>query len=142
MELDLDAIQNIPSSAKTSSGISTIEARKYIHEVASACKVAYFHIAEAAPLLSHIKTDLKGILKHLVKIINCPINLSSFGERFIIVLQGIHDFHSVIISGLFCKIASIRSFTEGVKSGTTSSEVKVSRNCSGFDAPKITVETY
>ena len=59
LEIDIDAIQNIPSSAKTSSGISTIEARKYIHRVASTCNVAYFHIAEAAPLLSHIKTDLK-----------------------------------------------------------------------------------
>ncbi len=59
LEIDLDAIQNIPTSAKTSSGISTVEARKYVHLIASACKVAYFHIAEAAPLLSHIKTDLK-----------------------------------------------------------------------------------
>lgn len=59
LEIDLDAIQNIPTSAKTSSGISTIEARKYVYRVASSCKVAYFHIAEAAPLLSHIKTDLK-----------------------------------------------------------------------------------
>ena len=59
LEIDLDSIQNIPSSAKTSSGITTIEARKFVHLVASSCKVAYFHIAEAAPLLSHIKTDLK-----------------------------------------------------------------------------------
>ena len=59
LEIDLDSIQNIPTSAKTSSGITTIEARKFVHLVASSCKVAYFHIAEAAPLLSHIKTDLK-----------------------------------------------------------------------------------
>ena len=59
LEIDLDAIQNIPSSAKTSSGINTIEARKFVHQVATNCKLAYFHIAEAAPLLSHIKTDLK-----------------------------------------------------------------------------------
>ena len=59
LEIDLDSIQNIPSSAKTSSGITTVEARKFVHIVASLCKVAYFHIAEAAPLLSHIKTDLK-----------------------------------------------------------------------------------
>ena len=59
LEIDLDAVQNIPSSAKTSSGISTIEARKFVHLVAATCKLAYFHIAEAAPLLSHIKTDLK-----------------------------------------------------------------------------------
>lgn len=59
LEIDLDTIQNIPSSAKTSSGISTVEARKYVYRVASSCKIAYFHIAEAAPVLSHIKTDLK-----------------------------------------------------------------------------------
>ncbi len=59
LEIDIDIIQNIPSSAKTSSGISTLHARQYIHTVASTCKVAYMHIAEAAPVLSHIKTDLK-----------------------------------------------------------------------------------
>lgn len=59
LELDLDTIQNIPSSAKTSSGISTIQARRFVNKVASHSNVAYFHIAEAAPVLSHIKTDLK-----------------------------------------------------------------------------------
>jgi formiminoglutamase len=59
IELDLDTVQNIPSSAKTSSGISTIQARQYVSIVASNCDVAYLHLAEAAPILSHIKTDLK-----------------------------------------------------------------------------------
>lgn len=59
LEVDLDTIQNIPSSAKTSSGISTIQARRFVNKVASHSNVAYFHIAEAAPVLSHIKTDLK-----------------------------------------------------------------------------------
>jgi formiminoglutamase len=59
LELDFDIIQNIPSSAKTSSGISTIQARQYIHWVASNADVKYLHLAEAAPILSHIKTDLK-----------------------------------------------------------------------------------
>ncbi len=59
LELDLDTIQNIPSSAKTSSGISTIQARQFVHWVASHADVKYFHLAEAAPVLSHIKTDLK-----------------------------------------------------------------------------------
>jgi formiminoglutamase len=59
LELDLDTIQNIPSSAKTSSGISTIQARRFVNKVASHSNVAYFHIAEAAPVLSHLKTDLK-----------------------------------------------------------------------------------
>ncbi len=59
LELDIDTIQNIPSSAKTSSGISTIQARQFVYEVASKSNLAYFHLAEAAPVLSHIKTDLK-----------------------------------------------------------------------------------
>lgn len=59
LELDFDIIQNIPSSAKTSSGISTIQARQYIHWVATNSEVKYLHLAEAAPILSHIKTDLK-----------------------------------------------------------------------------------
>lgn len=59
LELDLDTVQNIPSSAKTSSGISTIEARRLVHQIALHSNVKYFHLAEAAPVLSHIKTDLK-----------------------------------------------------------------------------------
>jgi len=59
IEIDMDTIQNIPSSAKTSSGISTIQARQYINRVASKLNACYLHIAEAAPVLSHIKTDNK-----------------------------------------------------------------------------------
>ena len=59
LEIDLDAIQNIPSSAKTSSGISTLHARQLVHRVAISSDVRYLHLAEAAPVLSHIKTDLK-----------------------------------------------------------------------------------
>lgn len=59
LELDIDQVQNIPSSAKTSSGISTIQARQFVYEAALNMNLKYFHIAEAAPVLSHIKTDLK-----------------------------------------------------------------------------------
>jgi formiminoglutamase len=59
VELDMDAIENIPSSAKTSSGISVNLARQYVSWVAQSKKVAYLHIAEAAPVLSHIKADNK-----------------------------------------------------------------------------------
>ncbi|HOZ91594.1 MAG TPA: arginase, partial [Bacteroidia bacterium] len=54
IEIDMDTIQN-----KTSSGISTIQARQYINRVASKLNACYLHIAEAAPVLSHIKTDNK-----------------------------------------------------------------------------------
>jgi formiminoglutamase len=59
IELDMDTVQNIPSSAKTSSGISANQARQYITWCAKNTNPAYLHIAEAAPVLSHIKTDNK-----------------------------------------------------------------------------------
>lgn len=59
VEIDLDAITNVPSSAKTSSGISPIQARQYIFNCAKHLNAAYLHIAEGAPVLSHIKADNK-----------------------------------------------------------------------------------
>ena len=59
VELDLDSITNVPSSAKTSSGISALQARKYVYQCAKQLKVIYLHIAEGAPVLSHIKADNK-----------------------------------------------------------------------------------
>jgi len=59
IELDMDTVQNIPSSAKTSSGISANQARQYVTWCAQHTNAAYLHIAEAAPVLSHIKTDNK-----------------------------------------------------------------------------------
>lgn len=59
IELDMDTIQNIPSSAKTSSGISANNARQYVTWCAKNTNAVYLHIAEAAPVLSHIKTDNK-----------------------------------------------------------------------------------
>jgi formiminoglutamase len=59
VELDLDAITNVPSSAKTSSGISPVQARQYAYQCGKHLKPLYFHIAEGAPILSHIKADNK-----------------------------------------------------------------------------------
>jgi formiminoglutamase len=59
LEIDLDAITNVPSSAKTSSGISPMQARQYIHQSATNLNILYLHIAEGAPVLSHIKADNK-----------------------------------------------------------------------------------
>src|SRR5690606_35985800 len=59
VEIDLDAITNVPSSAKTSSGISPIQARQYIYQCAKKLDATYLHIAEGAPLLSHIKAHNK-----------------------------------------------------------------------------------
>lgn len=59
IELDMDTVQNIPSSAKTSSGISANQARQYVTWCGRNANPVYLHIAEAAPVLSHIKTDNK-----------------------------------------------------------------------------------
>lgn len=59
VEIDLDAITNVPSSAKTSSGISPVQARQYIYQCAKKLDALYLHIAEGAPILSHIKADNK-----------------------------------------------------------------------------------
>jgi formiminoglutamase len=59
VEIDLDAITNVPSSAKTSSGISPTQARQYVYQCAIQTSALYLHIAEGAPVLSHIKADNK-----------------------------------------------------------------------------------
>jgi len=59
LEIDLDAITNVPSSAKTSSGLSPLEARQFVYHAAQHKNMVYLHIAEAAPILSHIKADNK-----------------------------------------------------------------------------------
>lgn len=59
VELDLDAITNVPSSAKTSSGLSPVQARQYVYSSARQLQATWLHIAEGAPVLSHIKADNK-----------------------------------------------------------------------------------
>lgn len=59
VEIDLDAITNVPSSAKTSSGLSPVQARQYAYQCGLQLRALYFHIAEGAPVLSHIKADNK-----------------------------------------------------------------------------------
>lgn len=59
VEIDLDGITNVPSSAKTSSGISPVQARQYVYHCGKHLNAVYLHIAEGAPILSHIKADNK-----------------------------------------------------------------------------------
>lgn len=59
IELDLDSITNVPSSAKTSSGISPVQGRQFVYQSARNLNAVYLHIAEGAPVLSHIKADIK-----------------------------------------------------------------------------------
>jgi len=59
IELDLDAITNVPSSAKTSSGLSSLQARQYVYNCGKKLNTAYLHISEGAPVLAHRKADNK-----------------------------------------------------------------------------------
>lgn len=68
VELDLDCVENILSSAVTPSGISTIHARQYLRHTAAGCKPAYLHICEGASELEDgRKSDTTGkLISYLV----------------------------------------------------------------------------
>ncbi len=57
IELDLDSIENILSSAATPSGITALQARQYINFAATDAKVAYLHICEGATQLADGRKD-------------------------------------------------------------------------------------
>ncbi len=57
VELDLDAVQNVLSSAATPSGIQPLHARQYVNLCAAHAKVCYLHICEGATKLSSGRTD-------------------------------------------------------------------------------------
>lgn len=59
IELDLDSITNVPSSAKTSSGITSLNARQYVYSCGKELDAVYLHITEGAPVLAHRKADNK-----------------------------------------------------------------------------------
>lgn len=57
IELDLDCIEGVLSSAMTPSGISTLPARQYLYQTGSLCQVAYLHICEGATELESGEKD-------------------------------------------------------------------------------------
>ncbi len=57
IELDLDSVERVLSSASTPSGISALHARQYLNFTAMDSKVAYVHICEGATKLSNGHTD-------------------------------------------------------------------------------------
>ncbi len=57
VELDMDSIQNVLSSATTPSAIMPLHARQYISLVAIHAKTAYLHICEGATMLTDGRTD-------------------------------------------------------------------------------------
>ena len=76
IEIDCDAIQNIPSSAQTPSGFSVNQTRRFVHYFGSHPNATYLHICEAATstndsltnaqtgkLLSYLITDFLNARK-------------------------------------------------------------------------------
>jgi formiminoglutamase len=57
IELDLDCVENVLSSAASPSGISVLQARQYITFAATDCKAAYLHICEGATQLTDGRRD-------------------------------------------------------------------------------------
>ena len=57
IELDVDCIEHVLSSACTPAGITTLQARQYINFAATDSKVAYLHISEGACQLADGRRD-------------------------------------------------------------------------------------
>lgn len=53
IELDVDCIENVLSSAMTPTGISTQQARYYVYQSALRCSIAYLHLCEGATVLEN-----------------------------------------------------------------------------------------
>lgn len=53
IELDMDSITNVLSSAMTPSGVTSVMARRFLHFVATDCRIAYLHICEGASSLAN-----------------------------------------------------------------------------------------
>ena len=68
IELDLDCVENVLSSACTPSGVSSVQARQYMNLSAAHTKPAYVHICEGAARLANGKTsDMTGkLISYLV----------------------------------------------------------------------------
>jgi formiminoglutamase len=58
IELDLDCIEGVLSSAATPAGITSLQARQYITWCAQEAKVAYVHLTEGAVKLNDGRTDV------------------------------------------------------------------------------------
>ncbi len=59
LEMDMDAIVNTPSSAKSSTGITPEQARQAIYELVNPEHAKYLHLPEAAPSITARESDDK-----------------------------------------------------------------------------------
>ncbi len=67
IELDMDSIENFPSSAQSPSGVSANQARYFVYQMAYSKNTCYLHLPEAAPSLVDNSSDQVGkLLAYLV----------------------------------------------------------------------------
>lgn len=65
IEIDCDAIENIPSSAMSPSGFSANQSRQFVHHMALHRNVKYLHICEAAPT-AETETQVGKLISYLI----------------------------------------------------------------------------
>ena len=68
VELDLDSIENVLSSAATPCGITTLQARQFLNFVATDSKIAYVHICEGVTSLDNgeVNNSTGKLISYLV----------------------------------------------------------------------------
>jgi len=67
IEIDVDAIENIASSAMTSCGFSAVEARQFLNLTAGSANACYLHICEGSVSLGSTSENMLGkLLTYLV----------------------------------------------------------------------------
>lgn len=68
IEIDLDSIPNIPSSAMTPTGFSVEELRQFVYQCSKHKNASYLHICEGAPSLGDEKNNhlLGKLIGHLI----------------------------------------------------------------------------
>jgi formiminoglutamase len=75
LELDMDAIIGMPSSAFTPSGVTLEQARYYVRKMSSNLPIAYLHLPEASPQNDQENKLVGKSLSYLVSdFIKCQSN--------------------------------------------------------------------
>jgi formiminoglutamase len=66
IEIDLDAVQNVVSSAMTPSGFSVNKTRQFVSFMGNHKKAAYLHLCEATPILEKNSNQTGKLLSYLI----------------------------------------------------------------------------
>jgi formiminoglutamase len=80
IDIDLDCIEGVLSSAATPCGLSPVHARQYVNFAACNCKPAYLHICEGAMQLNDGRKD-EGTGKLISYLISDFIKAHSYGKE-------------------------------------------------------------